>query len=207
MTREHVQAINKLKEGIASGEKHIDLSRKIFLSYQTEVFRDNEDLEYVIKNNIKNHLKVPFLSIQITGSSKTGFSFFKKTKFTEGKSDLDVSIISLELYNRFLETVHKETSSFTNLSVFPNFRGERTDRQFIKNFQKGFINPFFMPNCKEKSEWLDYFRHLSNDHYKKFKSINSAIYASEYFFECKQVECIDEFERNVKAYDTLPSKV
>ena len=64
-----------------------------------------------------------------------------------------------------------------------------------------------MATCHERSEWLDFFRLLSNDYFEKFKSINGAIYSSEYFFECKQVECIEEFERNIKAYDSLPSKI
>jgi len=199
--------VNSLKKGIEAGEHHTDLARKLFLSYQTTVFRDNEDLEYIIKNKIKQHLKIPFTSIQVTGSSKTGFSFFKRTKFTEGKSDLDISIISLGLYNHFLEVVHKRTIGFTDLSVFPEFRGQQTNKQFIKNLQKGFINPVWMPDCDEKSGWLDFFRLLSNDYFEKFKSINGAIYSSEYFFECKQSLCIEEFERNVRAYDSLPSKI
>ena len=93
--------VSSLKKGIAAGEHSSDLARKLFLSYQTMVFKDNEDLEYTIKNTIKQHLKIPFTSIQVTGSSKTGFSFFNKTEFTEGKSDLDISIISLDLYNHF----------------------------------------------------------------------------------------------------------
>ena len=112
--------VSSLKKGIAAGEHSSDLARKLFLSYQTMVFKDNEDLEYTIKNTIKQHLKIPFTSIQVTGSSKTGFSFFNKTEFTEGKSDLDISIISLDLYNHFLEIAHKETlgsSGFMGIST------------------------------------------------------------------------------------------
>ena len=64
-----------------------------------------------------------------------------------------------------------------------------------------------MPDCREKSEWLDFFRRLSNNYFEKFKNINGGIYSSEYFFECKQVECIEEFKRNIRAYDSLPSKI
>lgn len=202
-----MSVIDCLKKGVIAGDAPNELARKIFLSYQTSVFTGNQDVEYTIRNSIKNYLKVPFLSIQVTGSSKTGFSFFKKTKFTEGKSDLDISIISLPLYNNFLEVVHRVSRGFTDLSVFPLFRTQRTDRQFISNLKKGFINPFFMPDCNEKSEWLDFFRHLSNDHYLLFKEINGAMYSSEYFFECKQAECIEEFQRDTEAYDSLPSKI
>lgn len=202
-----MEVLESLKKGLEAGESDNDMARKIFLSYQTLVFRDRQDIEYEIKNQIKNQLDVPFVSIQITGSSKTGVSFFNKTVFTEGESDLDVSIISLDLYNVFLEEVHDITKGFTDLSVFPEFRGRSTDKQFISNLKKGFINPFFMPDCAKKSKWLDFFRELSNDYFRLFKDINGAIYSSEYFFECKQAECIEEFKGNIKAYDNLPSKI
>jgi hypothetical protein len=202
-----MEVLESLKKGLEAGVSDNELARKFFLSYQTLVFKDRQDIEYNIKDAIKRQLNVPFVSVQVTGSSKTGVSFFKKTKFTEGQSDLDVSIISLDLYNRFLEEVHRITNGFTDLSVFPEFYGKPTDRQFINNLKKGFINPFFMPDCEEKSKWLDFFRELSNDYFRLFKDINGAIYSSEYFFECKQAECIEEFKGNMKAYDSLPSKI
>lgn len=202
-----MEIIESLKAGLAAGETENDLARKVFLSYQTLIFKDKQDIEFLIKNSIKENLNVPFLSIQVTGSSKTGISFFKKTKFTPGSSDLDVSIINLELYNRLLEVVHNITKGFTDLSVFPSFHGKPSNKQFINNLKKGFINPVFMPDCEEKSKWLDFFRSLSNDYFRLFKDINGAVYSSEYFFECKQVECIEEFKGNMKAYDSLPSKI
>jgi len=202
-----MNVVENIKTSIARGDEPIDLARKVFLSYQSQVFHDREDIEYEIKNSIKKHLKIPFISIQVAGSAKTGFSFFKQTLFTEGKSDLDISIISLDLYNSFLETAHKQTKGFTNLTVFPEYKGKRTDRQFLEGIKKGFFNPFFMPNCVEKTEWLDFFRHLSNDYYQVFKNINAGIYSSEYFFEYKQIECIEEFKGKVNAYDSLSSKI
>jgi hypothetical protein len=202
-----MEVLESLKKGLELGVNDNDLARKFFLSYQTLAFKDLQDIEFNIKDAIKKQLNVPFVSVQVTGSSKTGVSFFKKTKFTEGESDLDVSIISLDLYNRFLEEVHRITNGFTDLSVFPEFHGKSTDKQFINNLKKGFINPFFMPDCEEKSKWLDFFRELSNDYFRLFKDINGAIYSSEYFFECKQAECIEEFKGNMKAYDSLPSKI
>ncbi|WP_415898810.1 hypothetical protein [Neptuniibacter sp. QD48_11] len=199
--------IGILNKDLDSGMDEADLARKIFLSYQTLIFKDKQDIEYEIKNEIKNELITPFSSIQVTGSSKTGISFFKKTKFTEGESDLDISVINLGLYNQYLEEVHKVTDGFTNLSVFPEYCGKSTNKQFINNLKKGFINPFFMPDCEMKSKWLDFFRNISNEYFDLFKSINGAIYASEYFFECKQVECITEFKNNRAEYDSLPSKI
>jgi hypothetical protein len=199
--------IEGIKKGLAQGNSSIDLARKIFLSYQSYAFNGKEDIEFEIKDSIKKHLKIPFISIQTAGSAKSGFSFFKQTLFTEGKSDLDISIISLELYNKFLEIAHAETEGFTKLTVFPMYKGRKTDQQFINSIKKGYINPFFMPDCKEKSEWLAFFRHLSNDYFRLFKGINAGIYASEYFFEYKQSDCIDKFKGDMNIYDSLSSKV
>lgn len=203
----HDEFVKILKRDISSHISHNDLSRKIFLSYKTAVFKDDQETEYKIKSSIQERLKTPFSSIQVTGSSKTGFSFFNRTLFTLGSSDLDVSIINLNLYNSCLEAAHKETKGFTDLTKFPLFKEERTDKQFLRNLQKGFINPFFMPECQVKKNWLAFFREISNKYTNKFGSINGAIYSSEYFFEQKQVECIEEFERNIRAYDSLSSKV
>jgi hypothetical protein len=202
-----MKVAENIKESIAAGQFAIDVARKVFLSYQSQAFMGRENIEYEIKNSIKDHLKIPFICIHVAGSAKTGFSFFKHTLFTEGKSDLDISIISLELYNKFLEIAHKKTAGFTDLSTFPFYKGKRTDRQFLDGIKKGFFNPFFMPNCQEKDEWLDFFRHQSNDYYEIFKNINAGIYSSEYFFEYKQAECIEEFKGSVSTYDSLPSKI
>lgn len=202
-----MNVVEKIKESITNGDESIDMARKVFLSYQSQAFQGREDLEYEIKNSIKEHLQIPFISIQVAGSAKTGFSFFKQTLFTERKSDLDISIISLELYNRFLEITHKKTNGFTDLSIFLDYKGRRTDKQFLESIKKGFFNPFFMPDCMERTEWLDFFRHLSNDYYQVFKNINAGIYSSEYFFEYKQTECIEEFKGKVSIYDSLSSKI
>lgn len=198
---------DSIKRCLSNNEESIDIARKIFLSYQTQAFTGREDTEYFIKNSIRDHLKIPFTSVHVAGSAKSGFSFFNHTLFTEGKSDLDVSIISLDLYNKLLEVSHKETDGFSDLSVFPEFRGRPTHKQFLDGIKKGFFNPFFMPDCNEKREWLDFFRGLSNDYYKIFKNINAGVYASEYFFEYKQSECIEEFKGKVSLYDSLSSKI
>lgn len=203
----HDEFIQVLKKDIGNHINHNELSRKIFLSYKTAVFKDDQETEYKIKSSIQERLKTPFSSIQVTGSSKTGFSFFNRTLFTLESSDLDISIINLDLYNLYLEAAHRETKGFTNLTKFPLYKEERSDKQFFRNLQKGFINPFFMPDCQFKKSWLGFFREISNRHTNKFGSINGAMYSSEYFFEQKQVECIEEFERNIRAYDSLSSKV
>jgi hypothetical protein len=198
-----MRSLQGINNGEKSGDDNIAIARRIFLSYKTEVFRDNEDDEFVIKNSIAKEFEISFSSIEVAGSSKTGISFFKEKLFEPGKSDLDIAVISLPLYNRFLEQAHKSTDGFSNLTVFPTFRNQRTDRQFINSLPKGYINPFFMPNSLLKSKWLNFFQKLSNKYFKTFKNINGGIYASEYFFEFKQKDCIDQYLKNKEKYDQI----
>lgn len=202
-----MKSLDGIKSGIERADCSRTIARKIFLSYTTEIFRGDEDVEFYIKNAISVGFDIPFSSIEIVGSGKTGISFFKDYEFIPGKSDLDVAIISLPLYNKFCEISHQTTSGYTNLSYFPNFKGQRTDKQFIKGLSRGFVNPFFMPNCELKSKWLDFFNNISNDYFELFKNINGGIYSSEYFFESKQSECIEEYLKDPKKYDEISSKV
>jgi hypothetical protein len=73
-----MEVLESLKKGLEAGVSDNELARKFFLSYQTLVFKDRQDIEYNIKDAIKRQLNVPFVSVQVTGSSKTGVSFFKK---------------------------------------------------------------------------------------------------------------------------------
>lgn len=199
-----MKSIVGIKAGIEKAESSKIIARKLFLSYSTEVFKENEDKEFYIKDNIARQFEIPFSSIEIVGSSKTGLSFFKDKKFEPGRSDLDIAIISLPLFNKFSEIAHQLTKGYSDLTVFPFFRGHSTAQQFRNGISNsGFVNPFFMPNCELKSMWLDFFNSLSNNHFDLFKNINGGIYASEYFFECKQEECINQYKKNPELYDKI----
>lgn len=198
-----MNCIEGIKSGLSSKQSSRHIARKIFLSYSTEIFKENPDIEFFIKNEISERFEIPFSTIEIVGSSKTGLSFFKDKKFEPGKSDLDIAIISLPLFNKFNEISHTITNGYTNLVDFPFFKGYKTDEQFRKGLSNGFVNPFFMPNCELKALWLEFFNQISNKYFELFKNINGGIYASEYFFEFKQIECIEKYKSNSEFYDKL----
>ena len=178
---------------IKNNELDKEIARKIFLSYSTEIFKGNEDKEFYIKNNIAKRFSIPFSSIQIVGSSKTGISFFKDKKFEPGVSDLDIAIISAPLFIKFTEQVHLLTNSYSNLTIFSVYNGLSNAVRFKSGIVNGIVNPFIMPNCELKTQWLDFFNSLSNNHFDLFKGINGGIYLSEYYFETKQEECIIKY--------------
>jgi hypothetical protein len=202
-----MKSIDGIKSGLSNKDTKRVIARKIYLSYGTEIFKENEDKEFYIKNSISDQFSIPFSSIEIVGSTKTGLSFFKEKVFEKGISDLDIAILSLPLFNLFSEIVHELTKGYSDLTIFPMYKGYSTAQQFRKGLSNGFVNPFFMPKCELKSKWLDFFNSLSNSHFDLFKNINGGIYASEYFFEFKQEECINQYIKNPTVYDKISSKV
>ncbi|MES2267875.1 MAG: hypothetical protein V4520_14025 [Bacteroidota bacterium] len=202
-----MRAIKGIKSGISNKDNSDLIAKKLYLSYYTEVFKNNEDKEFYIKNSISKEFDIPFSSIAISGSSKTGLSFFKDKLFVPGESDLDIAIISLPLFNKFSEISNEVTKGYSDLSTFPIYKKSPTNGQFKYNLMKGYINPFFMPNCPFKTKWLTYFNTLSNSHFDLFKNINGCIYASEYFFQYKQIECIEQYLINSEKYDKISGTV
>ena len=71
-----MKPIEGIKSGLDKKDSPNVIARKIYLSYATEIFKDNEDKEFYIKDNISNKFEIPFSSIEVVGSSKTGLSFF-----------------------------------------------------------------------------------------------------------------------------------
>jgi hypothetical protein len=192
-----MKSIETIKSSITNKESFKIIARKIFLSYPTFAFFNREEMEFQIKNEVSGYFKIAFGSVQIGGSSKTGFSPYKNRGFVEGESDLDVAIINNPLFTTFSEISHMQTKGYSDLSKFTyNSKTGQNDFHFFQsNLSNGYFRPDLMPNSKEKSEWFTFFNQLSNKYFEIFKSINAGIYASEYFFETKQIDCIRKIGR------------
>lgn len=164
-------------------EKNIrTASRKLFITFPNYILQNNEDIQYDITNKISEYFNIPLYQIKIVGSSQLGYSLIKKTEFVEGLSDLDISIISKDLFVNYLELTNKITNSFTDLTKFR----DGNDKSFYKYISKGIFRPDLMPNCDKKREWFNFFNNLSNDYLSLFKSINAGIFISEELFILKQ---------------------
>lgn len=169
------------------------IARKIFLSYPTAVFINNEDLEFEILNDIKDFFGIPFSSIKIVGSSKTQKSLHKENSFTPGVSDLDVAIIDSSLFLKYIEISYKATKGYTDLTKFRRKNGVAVYGEFFKYITKGIFRPDLMPRCIEGTDWKSFFSKISAKHIETFKSVNAGIYASEYVFEEKHSQLIENY--------------
>ncbi|CRI58044.1 hypothetical protein [Pseudomonas sp. CCOS 191] len=187
----HIEAIERsLRESVPSNL----IARKIFLSYPTAAFKDGEDLEFEILNKIKDFFDIPFSAIQIVGSSKTEKSLHKENTFTPKVSDLDVAIIDPSLFLKYVDISYKATNGYSDLTKFRRDSNQRpTYHSFFKYTTKGIFRPDLMPQCKEAREWRKFFSKISADYRNTFKSINAGLYASEYIFESKHSQLIEDY--------------
>lgn len=182
-----------IEEDINNHKPHLLIARKIFLCYPTNAFSGKEDIKFEIFNAISEHFNIPITSIQVAGSAKTGYSYFKAKNFAYGESDLDIAIISMELFSRYTEIVYSITKGFSDLSQYP----VKKDRDYLKEYLgylgKGIFRPDLMPISKEKERWFGFFNRLSGSHVRLFKGINAGIYASQFFYESKQIDSITRY--------------
>lgn len=186
-----------IKSGLKYGQSVLDISRKIYLGYPTAVFIDNEDTEFEIRNAVANHFKISFTSVQIAGSAKTGYSYHQQQDFVPGESDLDLAIIDQSLFFYFTQEVYKFTKGYSDLSKFPRKEGKSTFPRYKECLAFGFFRPDLMPTFPLKNEWFDFFRKLSVGYVKMFKNINSAIYATTFYFEAKQSSNIELYQSEI----------
>ncbi|MFS0601124.1 hypothetical protein [Peribacillus frigoritolerans] len=168
-----------------------DIVRKIYISFPTKAFEGKEDVGFQICDEISKFFEIPFNSVQVVGSAKTGKSYYKFTDFAVAKSDLDIAIISPELFLKYTEICHRVTKGYSDQSMFSlNRHGKSDIYEFKKNLTQGMFRPDLMPNSPSKDDWRRFFNKLSNKHHKLFKNINAGIYSSQYFFEYKQIDAL-----------------
>lgn len=180
--------------GITNCDPYHEIARKVYLAYPTKVFVGKEEKQYEIINDISCFFSIPYSSIQIVGSAKTGKSYRKNTNFSSKDSDLDVAIVDTALFFQYMELVFKLTKGYQDRSGFTKHGGGSSFESYITYIGKGIFRPDFMPSCAQRASWRIFFEKLSASNAGLFKSISAGIYASQSFFEYKQRSSIAEFK-------------
>lgn len=185
--------LESIKEDIDNNVEHLNIIRKIYLTYPTKALVGNEKRQYEILNEISEYFNIPIMNIHVCGSAKTGYSFHKKTEFDRKLSDLDIAIIDPNLFLQYSEWVFKFTKGFTDRTGFTTYDQKSNYQQYVSYIAKGIFRPDLMPSSKKRLNWLKFFGQLSTKNKDLFKSINAGIYMSQTFFEHKQISNINEF--------------
>lgn len=185
-----------IQHGIDNNFRNEVIARKIYLSFPTQVFINNEEKEFELLNSIRNHFKIPFKSIQVAGSSKTGYSYFHNRIFIPGDSDLDIAIIDPDLFRRYCEKILNETNGLRDQTNFGRHDdGSSKFGSYCKYIAKGIFRPDFMPIGETSKKWFNFFNKLSADYVDFFSDINAGLYFTEKCFELKQAENIDYYKK------------
>lgn len=193
-----------IKNDLNNGKDRYDISRKIFTSFPnfTALQYNQHSIEFEIKNEVSTHFNIPFHSIQLCGSAKTGKSLYKHHDFNKDESDFDLAIISPDLYTKYFEIAFKQTDAFTDSTPFP--RKKRWNKElkkkvlvnvrdeFLSYLNIGYFRPDLMPNSVHKDSWFSFFNQLSEKYIQYFSGINAGIYLSQTFFEHKQFSALDK---------------
>ncbi|WP_428380001.1 hypothetical protein [Nevskia ramosa] len=183
----HLEAIDA---GVAAKRPYNEVARKVFLTYPTRVFVGHEERQYEILNDVAQHFSVPITSVQVAGSAKLGYSIHKKTEFSVGQSDLDLSIIDAQLFARYLAIGLNISKGYTDGSSFPIRDKQSTQNEYLRYLTKGIFRPDLMPTGQQRADWNNFFGRLSSRHSELFKSISAAVYLSQPCFESKQRSAI-----------------
>lgn len=185
----HTESIEK---GLNEARPHVEIVRKVYLTYPTVALIGDEERQFEILNEISDFFSIPINNIHVAGSAKTGMSFHKNTPFEAKISDLDIAIIDPDLFRYYSEYVFKHTKGFKNRTGFSpgNFN------QYTEYISKGIFRPDLMPSGVKKAEWFAFFGKLSNKHNDLFETINAGIYMSQLYFEYKQISIIKDYLTN-----------
>lgn len=169
------------------------ISRRLFLYDFTQVFLNDQDKGFSILNAICERFKLPFSVVRVVGSAHTGYSYFSKSDFLPGESDLDIAIISSSLFQHYAQEVYWATHRYSDLSRFPRKEGVSVAQEFRNYLSSGYFRPDLMPDGALKTEWWSFFNRLSNKHIDLFRNINAGIYLSEGFFEMKSAVLVEAY--------------
>ena len=149
---------------LESDDDVIDYTRKRLLHGTPFVFKSREDDFYEFRKRISENFNISYNEVFITGSGHLGFSPHKKTVFSY-ESDIDVAIVSLNLYNEIMESVRLFQMELRKSRYVITRSQQNNYHKFLEYIAIGWIRPDLLPvkfaPKKIKTEWSDYFKSIS----------------------------------------------
>ncbi len=148
-----------------SDEQIIDFCRKYVLHGTPYVFNNRDEEFYEFRKRIGEKFKISFHEIFITGSAKLGFSYFKN-KIFDYDSDIDVAIISGNLFEEIMQDVSEYQMMFRKNRAVVGESELKIYHEFLEYVALGWIRPDKLPISFQmkafKDDWFDFFRSISN---------------------------------------------
>lgn len=153
-----------LKEQKSDDELY-DFCRKYVLHGIPYVFENEPDKYYDFRKKIAQKFKVSFHEIYITGSGKLGFSPIKRKKF-DYDSDIDVAIISTELFEKYMGKIAVYQGQYRRARAVVREDELKMYHAFLEYIAIGWLRPDKLPISFQmkliKDDWFNYFNSISN---------------------------------------------
>ncbi len=178
---------NEILNTELNDEELLDFCRKHIVHGTPAIFIKREDDYYEFRKKISENFEILFQDVFITGSAKLGFSPIKDKTF-DYDSDVDVVIISQELFDRIMALISDFQMEVRKNRMAVTEGEMEMYHKFLEYVALGWIRPDKLPTSfkmsKIKDEWFEFFRTLSNGksevgNYK----VNAGIFKSYIHFE------------------------
>jgi hypothetical protein len=142
-----------------------DFCRRRSLHGTPEVFRDREDDFYCFRKRIATNFSISFHEVYITGSAKLGFSPFKK-KIFDLESDIDVALVSSELYNYIMDSIHGYQMDLRQNRKAVSAGEIEKYHRFLEYSAMGWMRPDLLPTSFQieplRKKWFEFFGSVSH---------------------------------------------
>lgn len=146
-------------------EALLDFCRRHVLHGTPMIFKGNEDAYYEFRKRVASKFGINFHEVFITGSAKLGFSPYKQKPF-DYDSDIDVAIISANLYDRIMSYIHEYQMALRENRKAVSYEELKGYHKFLEYGAIGWMRPDLLPTSFRVSElkrdWFDFFDSISH---------------------------------------------
>ena len=172
---------------LKNDDELIDYCRKYVIHGTPYIFLDREDEYYEFRKRIANKFNIFFNEVFITGSAKLGFSPFKQKKF-DLDSDIDVAIISNNLYEEVLESIRCYQMELRKSRRSVTEKELKNYHSFLEYIAMGWIRPDKLPLSFQvqdlKNDWFEFFKSISyNQSEVGDYKVSGGVFKSYFHFE------------------------
>lgn len=204
--------IKDLKEDLYKSDlDHEQIFQKHLIDISTFITESTSyDYEYKIRKLISQHLDVHLNEVIIVGSSKLGYSLspkklynefdhkFKTTKLKKDKSDIDVAVISQQLFSELKKNLYDFTDGLTldwdNNEYYKEYKPVNINYKLFQYICKGWFRPDFKPVgfeiCKNGN-----FETLKQEIYAISKrKLGLAIYEDWFYFKSYHLQNLNQLK-------------
>ena len=208
--------IDLFKEDLLKGKLTLEeIFQKYIVDGNAYLFQQHlgdPDKEYQIKSIIADHLDVHIHEIVFVGSGKLGFSLkpknlfnlfdekFSQTKVNSDKSDLDIAVISSNLYNSIGKSMHEYTDSFKNKWLSNEYHQKNEFDvplcyKYFEYFSKGWFRPDMKPTGFEFCVINSYPKLQSKLYILLKRKASIGIYSEWHYFKHYHVQHLEHLTK------------